>query len=202
MSALVIDAHPSKDSLCKALAETYRDAVRERGASAELLCLRDLRFDPILQEGYRKGQPLEPDLEDAQRKILAAKHLTFVYPSWWGTYPALLKGFLDRTLLPGFAFRFRDGKRWDKLLQGRSGRLIVTMDWPGWAYWLLQGSPGHRAMAKATLGFCGVTPVRITELDQVRTSSSADRERFFAKVRRAAAADARALPRGADGRLY
>ncbi|MEQ1507751.1 MAG: NAD(P)H-dependent oxidoreductase [Myxococcota bacterium] len=193
MSAvLVIDAHPSPTSLCAALADRYAEAARA-GASVDVLRLRELRFDPVLHEGYRGDQALEPDLRAAQDRIRAASHLVFVYPSWWGTYPALLKGFLDRTLVPGFAFAFRDARRWDRLLAGRSARLIVTMDWPAWAFRWVQGAPGHRAMANATLGFCGVRPVSITALDQVKTSTPAVREGWFATVGRAATADLRRL---------
>jgi NAD(P)H dehydrogenase (quinone) len=189
---LVIDAHPSASSLCASLAERY---AREAGTHVpvERLTLRELQFDPILREGYRQEQPLEPDLREAQAQMARARHLVFVYPSWWGTYPALLKGFLDRTLLPGFAFRFRSARSWDGLLAGRSARLIVTMDWPAWAYWLLQGSPGHRAMGRATLGFCGVKPVRITSLGPVHGSSEADRAGFLESVARLARSEAHSM---------
>lgn len=192
---LVIDAHPRAGSLCDGLATAYATAA---GAHAEVarLNLRDLAFDPILHAGYAAVQPLEPDLVAAQDAIRAAQHLAFVYPSWWGTYPALLKGFLDRTLLPGFGFQFHPGRAtWDKLLAGRSARLVVTMDWPVWAYTLVQGAPGRRAMSRATLGFCGIKPVRLTELAPVRGSDAAARAAFVARVAQDAERDARALAR-------
>ncbi len=193
---LIIDGHPRAGSLCDGLASAYVEAASAK-VVVERLNLRDLAFDPILHEGYATPQLLEPDLERAQAAILAARHLVFVYPSWWGTYPALLKGFLDRTLLPGFAFKFQPGKStWDKLLAGRSARLVVTMDWPVWGYWLLQGAPGRRAMSRATLGFCGVKPVRLTELSPVRGSDDAARAGFVARVRRDAGYDAGKLERG------
>ena len=47
--------------------------------------------------------------------------------------PALMKGFLDRVLLPGFAFKKREGSVWwDKYLTGKTARLICTLDQPGW----------------------------------------------------------------------
>ena len=58
--------------------------------------LGDLRFDPVLREGYQQVQALEPDLLQAQANILWAEHLVLVYPIWWGGIPALLKGFFDR----------------------------------------------------------------------------------------------------------
>ena len=81
------------------------------------------------------------------------------------------------------------------LLRGRSARLVVTMDWPVWAHHLMQGAPGRKAMARATLGFCGVNPVRVTELGAVGQADEAQRERFFARVRADARKDVRALPK-------
>ena len=78
----------------------------------------------------------------------------FVYPTWWGTMPALLKGFIDKVFQPGFGFQYRNGSVWwDKLLKGRSARLIVTMDTPPLYFRWVYGRPGHNAMKKKILGF-------------------------------------------------
>lgn len=69
--------------------------------------------------------------------------------------PALLKGFIDRSFVPGFAFKYRRGNPLPaKLLGGRSARLITTMDAPPPWYYLVVGAPGHQAMKRATVHFC------------------------------------------------
>jgi putative NADPH-quinone reductase len=114
---LVILGHPSTDSFCGALSETYVQAAKDAGHDVRLLRLDALDFDPVLHHGYNTIQPLEPELLQAQADITWAEHLTFVYPIWWGGIPALMKGFLDRIFLPGFAFKYREGKAFpDKLL--------------------------------------------------------------------------------------
>jgi putative NADPH-quinone reductase len=189
---LVIDAHPRAASFGAALAAAYADEAAAAGSQVDRLVLRDLVFDPILRSGYASPQPLEPDLQHAQDLIRTAEHLVFVYPVWWGASPALLKGFLDRTLLPGFAFRYHPaGKGWDKLLAGRSARVINTMDWPPLAYHLVLGAPAHKAMGRATLGFCGVKPVRFTDVGSVKGSTPAQRETWLALVRSQARREAR-----------
>ncbi|ACY15172.1 NAD(P)H-dependent oxidoreductase [Haliangium ochraceum] len=180
---LIINGHPDRESFCAALAERYQQGVLSAGAPCELVHLADLDFDPILHHGYRKRPELEPDLERMQQALTDAEHLVLVYPNWWGSYPALLKGFFDRTLLPGFAFRYRkDSPLWDKLLAGRSARLLVTMDTPWWYYWLMVGRPGHNAVQKATLGFCGYAPVKISAFSPVRSSTDAVRAKWLAQV--------------------
>ena len=182
---LVILGHPRKDSFCAALAEAYAGGAKDKGKEVKTLALIDLDFDPILRNGYRdEADALEPDLKRAQEAITWCEHLTFLYPTWWGSTPALLKGFFDRTFLPEFAFRFRESQLWDGLLKGRSGRLMVTMDAPPVIDRAEFWSSSQRAVEKATLGFCGVKPVRVSVFGSVKMSDQAKRERWLAEARR------------------
>lgn len=180
---LIINGHPDKESLCFHLAEAYKKGADAAGANCRLLNLIDLDFNPILNYGYRLISELEPDLIKAQKDILEAEHLVFVYPNWWGTYPALLKGFIDRVFLPGFAFKYRENSPfWDKLLKGKTARLIVTMDSPKWYYFFMTKSPGHNSMKKAILEFCGIKPVKITSFSPVKSSNEKQRKVWIEKV--------------------
>ena len=182
---LIINGHPDKNSLCGALAEAYKKGADEAGAECKLVHLEDLDFDPVLKYGYKKRTELEPDLLKVQEDIKEAGHLVFVYPTWWGTYPALMKSFIDRVFLPGYAFKYRDkGLLWDKLLKGRSARLIVTMDSPKWYYRFVYKSPGHNSMKKSILEFCGVKPVKIISFGPVKTSDDTLRKKWIEKVER------------------
>lgn len=180
---LVINGNPDKESFCTVLANAYKKGADATGAECKLIHLIDLEFDPILRYGYRQRTELEPDLLAVQQDILDSDHLVFVYPTWWGTYPALLKGFIDRVFLPKFAFKYReDSLLWDKLLKGKSARLIVTMDTPKWYYSLIYHNPGHNSMKKGVLKFCGVTPVKVTALGPIKSSSMTTRNQWIHKV--------------------
>lgn len=144
---LIINGHPDSESFCADLAISYKNGAELAKANCKLVNLTDLQYDLNLHKGYRERTDLEPDLLQIQKYILQADHLVFVYPTWWGTYPALLKGFIDRVFLPKYAFKYRENSLlWDKLLKGRSARLIVTMDTPKWYYSLIYKSPGHNSM--------------------------------------------------------
>ena len=196
MPAIVIDGHPNPDSLTAALAARCAEAYGE----AELLVLRDLAFDPNMHVGYRGTQPLEPDLIEAQAAIGRADRVVLVAPVWWGSIPALAKGFFDRAFLPGGAFRYRKSGLVDGLLDGRTGRVIVTTDSPWW-YLRLVGDTTVRHVRGRILRFSGLRGVSAMRLGPVRNSTSAQREAWLEKVavaaRRDAAADAR-RPRRAD----
>ena len=146
-------------------------------------------FDPILHHGYHQRQELEPGLKEIQEAITWAGHLVFVYPIWWGSMPALLKGLFDRVLLPGYAFKHRDNSPLiDRLLAGRSAHAIVTMDAPLWYYWLVYKKAGHHQIKKTILEFCGIKPVKITSFGAVRKASLAQREKWIEKVKNLAKA--------------
>lgn len=173
---LVILGHPAERSLSAAMAEQYRIGAQESGAEVRFIRLGAIQFDPILRHGYGASQPLEDDLVMAQEDIAWAQHLVFVYPIWWGAMPALLKGFIDRVFLPGFAFKYRrDSAWWDRLLAGRSARLITLMDTPPWYFRWFFRMPGHHQMRRTILEFAGVKPVRISSFGAVRTADETQR---------------------------
>ena len=189
---LVVLGHPHTGSYGNALAEAYVQGAQGAGAEVRYVRLADLSFDPILHKGYHEIQTLEPDLQKLQEDITWAQHLVFVYPTWWGSPPALLTGCIDRICLPGFGFRYhKDSLLWDKLLRGRSARLITTMDAPSLYYHLVYRAPGDHKMKHAVLHFCGVRPVRITHVDRLRFRSAAWRERTRTRMEKLGARDAR-----------
>lgn len=180
---LVVQGNPRLDSFCGALADAYAHEAAQAGAEVKRLNLSELSFDPILREAYLRDTPLEPDLQRAQQWIQESQHLVFVYPVWWGSMPALLKGFVDRTFLPGFAFKYRkDSSLWDRLLVGRSARMILTMDAPLWYNALIYRKCSERAMKAAVLEYSGIKPVRVTAFGQIRKSTPEQRDRYLSKV--------------------
>jgi putative NADPH-quinone reductase len=180
---LIIHGHPDKESFSTALFDAYKKGAVASGAIVKEIIISDLQFNPNLGMGYRKRTELEPDLLDAQEKIKWATHLVWIYPVWWGSLPALLKGFIDRVFLPGFAFQKRENSVWwDKLLTGKSARIISTLDQPAWYYWLVYREPSNNAMKKLTLQFCGIHPVKVTSIGPLRLSKEAYRLNWLKKI--------------------
>jgi len=179
----VILGHPDSTSFCGILAEAYAKAAKEAGHSVRFFKLGEMAFDPTLHHGYHQRQELEPDLKELQAAITWAKHLVFIYPIWWGSIPALLKGMFDRVFLPGYAFKYRENSSfWDRLLAGRSAHVISTMDTPPWYYRFIYSMPGHHQMKKTILEFCGIKPVKITSFGPVRFATEAKRDKWINQV--------------------
>jgi putative NADPH-quinone reductase len=182
---LLLLGHPDTRSFCGGLADMYEAGARSAGMEIRRLNLGELAFDPILRRGFKGEQALEPDLVRAQEAIAWCTHWVLVYPTWWGSFPALLKGFFDRVLLPGFAFNYRpNSSRWDRFLGGRSGRLFITSDAPAiWTSLVYRGAPAQ-VVKKAVLDFCGVRPVKTTWFHGLRRSSDRRRAAWLKEARR------------------
>ena len=180
---VVINGHPDKESFSYSLSASYIKGAKKTGVEIKKINIRALKFNPNLQFGYRKRTALEPDLLEAQAKLKWADHLVWVYPVWWSSVPAIMKGFLDRVLLPGFAFKKRENSLFcDKCFTGKTARIICTIDQPAWYYRMVTKSPSSFAMKKGTLNFIGVKKVKITTIGPIRLSTIQFREKWLKKV--------------------
>jgi len=180
----IINGHPNKDAFNFGIAEAYRAGVLETGAEVKEIVIRELKFNPNLQFGYQKRMELEPDLMKAWEIIQWADHLVWVHPVWWGGFPALMKGFIDRLFLPGMAYKYRENSVWwDKLLKGKTAHIITTLDQPGWYYRLFFGRPSVNQLKKSILEYCGVKPVKLTYIGIIRNSKDEQRGQWLRKVK-------------------
>lgn len=180
---LIINGHPNAASFNFGIAESYLNGAIASGAEVETITIAELQFNPNLQFGYQKRTELEPDLLDAWEKIKKADHLVWIHPVWWGGLPAITKGFIDRLFLPGMAFQYRENSVWwDKLLKGKTGHIITTLDQPDWYYRFFYGRPSVNQLKKSTLEFCGVKPVKVTYIGIIKGSGDFQREKWLQKV--------------------
>ncbi|MGL1887515.1 MAG: NAD(P)H-dependent oxidoreductase [Reichenbachiella sp.] len=180
---LIINGHPDSKSFNQALSDTYYESLNQEKVTSSIIQLRDLNFDPILRYGYRQRTELEPDLLIAIDKIKAADHIVWVYPMWWYGMPALLKGFVDRTFLPGVAFDYQENNTIpNKLFKGKTAHLIITSDSPRWYDFLIMKSPALNQMKKGVLAFCGIKTVKTSYIAPIKKSSGEFRKKWLEKV--------------------
>src|SRR3989338_10192318 len=147
-----------------------------------------MQFDPVLHHGYRERQELEPDLKRFQELITSSDHFVIIYPVWWVSMPALLKGLFDRAWLPGSAFRYmrmKSGKRsifWHRMFRGKTARTILTSGTRPILIRLLPGSVNAQ-LKWGILWFAGFS-VRTTWFGPSEKIPDARRARWLLKVRR------------------
>ncbi|MBT1543907.1 NAD(P)H-dependent oxidoreductase [Curtobacterium aurantiacum] len=106
MPTLIVTAHPDPDSLTHHVAHRLRDDLPS--GSTELADLAAQGFDPRFtladRQTYRTGADTPPDVVAEQQRIDRATDLVLVFPVWWWSMPALLKGWIDRVFVNGWAF--------------------------------------------------------------------------------------------------
>jgi len=182
---LLILGHPSKNSFCNALLDAYRTGAENAGADVKTIYVSELDFDVNLADGYKTGETmqLESDLAASQQLIQWADHVVMAYPNWWGFMPARAKGFIDRVFLPGFAFRHHSGKTFpEKLLKGKSMRLMVTMDTPKWWFYLIYRASQYQILKNIVFGYVGFDPIRFSTFGFIRKSTEKLRMAWLRKV--------------------
>ena len=132
--------------------------------------------------GFIGGACAEPVvIREAQRVIAWAGHLLIVFPLWMGDMPAVLKGFFEQVLRPGFALdESKPGRLPAKLLKGRSARVVVTMGMPAFFYRLYYRGHSVKSLRRNILGLCGIAPVRTSMVGLVGVAGS--REKWLAQA--------------------
>lgn len=176
---LVLAANPKKDSFISSLAEAYVNSAK-KNHQVELIKISDMAFNIDLCGGYDEESPLEDSLKSFQAYLQWCDHLVIVTPIWWGALPAKLKGLIDRTFLPGFAFQYEKGKSIPKkLLKGKTARIVMTMDTPPWYYFLIQGAPAIKQLKVTTLEFVGFNCVKSKMIGPIISSTKESRIKWI-----------------------
>lgn len=186
----LIQGHPdpAEEHLCHALAEAYRTGAESRGHEVRSIQVASLTFPPIRnKQDFEYGA--RPDsIQAAQSMIRDSAHLVLIYPLWLGTMPAMLKGFLEQVFRYDFAFAPGPGGRFEKLLAGRSARVVVTMGMPVAAYRWWFGAHSLKSLERNVLKFAGISPVKESLFGRVEDVGDDKRRRWLDQMRRLGAA--------------
>lgn len=185
MKALVVFAHPNPKSFNRAVLDTVTAELKKKGAEVRVKDLYATHWNPILAASDFEqllGGKTPEDIAREQGEVTWADTLFFIYPIWWYSHPAILKGWIDRVFSFGFAYTMTD-KGPEGLLKNKTATVITT-------------SGGDRATAeqngllasiKATmvngiLGFSGITDVRHRNLFAVPYVDDTARKKMLEEV--------------------
>jgi len=182
---IIID-HPWTGSFNHAVLTAFSEGLRERGHTLDVLDLHKAGFNPVMSEEelkvYSEGKSLDPLVADCQARLMVADHLVMVFPIWWNVMPARMKGWMDKVLLPGFAFT-KDAPP-KPMLKHIHGATVLTTTVVADA---VHREEYHQALqwvlCKGTLKFCGITPVEWLNFGGTGVASQAEHDAWLAHIR-------------------
>jgi len=156
---LIIYSHPSHDGHSAYFLDCIKNLLNTKSnISYEIFDLYAINYDPILKNdelysANRKAVSLEN--LNIQEKIKDADRLIFIYPTWWQNMPAILKGFIDRVLVSGFAFIYKNGKPVG-LLTNKKAAVFTTTGGPHFYSILFKKNRSLNILIKDVLLFVGI----------------------------------------------
>jgi NAD(P)H dehydrogenase (quinone) len=160
MRALVVFCHPCTESFNAAVRDLVLAKLAAAGAEVRLNDLYRRDFHPILTWGEWKGyldcpQNIDGVAQDVE-DLRWCDTLIFIYPTWWYGLPAMLKGWLDRVLLPDVAFLMPDAQHSGirPALQHISGLGVFTTCGASWLVTQVVGAPGKRTLTRGVGFLC------------------------------------------------
>jgi NAD(P)H dehydrogenase (quinone) len=181
---LVLLGNPDADTFSGLIADHYQSGAEDAEHEVQRVNIGDLNFDPILHNGYKTIQELEPDLIDLQEKINWADHVVIVYPNWWCTMPAVLKGLFDRIWLPGFAFNFdKETHKVIKHLTAKTAHVIIVSGshTPFMTWWKFGDFTNE--IQYGILEFAGIQ-TRVSAYGPSGRAPEEKKEKWFAEVKK------------------
>jgi NAD(P)H dehydrogenase (quinone) len=189
MRALVVYCHPNPKSFNAAIRDAVLEVLKENGNEARLIDLYERGFNPVMSESdliaYNDETTNLIPFRDQADDLLWAETVIFIYPTWWFNVPAMLKGWLERVLVPGFAFEMPTAER-DHLPKLTNIRRIVVLTTCGatpWLSWLV-GQPGRRTLLRGFRGVCHpLSRTKYIAIYKMDSSTDAQRRKHLQRIK-------------------
>jgi len=188
MRYLLLYAHPDPQSYAASLHRCVKETLEEKGHEVDDCDLYAEGFAPVLsleeRRKYNDEDASHPEVESHVKRLMDARGIVFVYPTWWSGTPAILKGYLDRVWLPGIAFTMVKGKLVSRLHHIERFGVVTTYGSPRFINQVLLGDPNRRALMNG-LGRLASPSARKLWLAQygMDTLGDAARARFLTLVK-------------------
>lgn len=171
MNYLIVNSHPYNGSFNAGAVNAIKETANSKGHNVTVIDLLADGFNPIMTSAdlnaWAQGQYADPMVEKYQLEIEKADVLVFPFPIWWGSMPAVLKGFCDKVLLPGWAFKNGDQGEMIGLLTSKKAIVITTMETPVDVFKNYFNNPVDGIFIKDTLQACGVEVIHHEQIDKI-----------------------------------
>ena len=180
MKTLIIYYHPHEGSFCSAIRDTVQAGLQAGGYEYKVIDLGADGFDPVMRakdlhafvQGGRNAdvwpEDVDPLVMDYVKKMRWAEQIVLIFPIWWMTMPAMVKGFVDKVIFPGMVYRMEGGKLISMLSDLRQVVVITTMNTPASVYKETFGNSLEGSLIKGTFNQIGIHDIRWISLNMVK----------------------------------
>lgn len=180
MKTLIIYNHPHEGSFCSAIREAVKSGLNTGQHECKIINLDKDQFDPVMKEKdlgafVKAGRVGEEGLTDVdpivlryKKKLEWAEHLVLIFPIWWMTMPAMMKGFIDKVIFPAIAYNMVNGKLQSRLKSLKQVTVITTMNTPSDIYKEYFGNSIEGSLIKGTFNQIGIHDIRWISLNMVK----------------------------------
>ena len=187
MKTLIIFNHPYEGSFCSAIRDAVKSGLRKGRHSCKVINLDKDRFDPVMREKDLKAFKLrgEEDLTlidgvdtivlRYKKKLEWAERIVMIFPIWWMTVPAMTKGFIDKVIFPGIAYKMEGNRLKSTLSNLKQVVIISTMNTPADIYRDEFGNSLEGSLIKGTFNQIGIHDIQWINLNMVRQSGDEKR---------------------------
>jgi NAD(P)H dehydrogenase (quinone) len=187
LEILIILAHPDPNSFNHAIAETAVSQIKMNGHKAILHDLYSEKFDSILLgQEIPTNAPLPDEIHRNCNDLKMADGIIIVHPNWWGQPPAILKGWIDRVIRPGVAYKFLEGDNGEGvpigLLKARSVIIFNTANTPEQREREVFGDPLQLIWKNCIFELCGVSDFHREMFRVIITSTEEMRKQWLRRV--------------------
>ena len=187
MKTLIVYNHPYEGSFCNAILKAVQRGLKKGGHTCKVINLDKDNFDPVMRAKDLKAfaelgrgiesalMNLDPTVFRYKKKLEWADHIVMIFPIWWMSMPAMMKGFVDKVIFPGVAYDMDNGRLVSRLASLKQVTVISTMNTPADIYRDMFGNSLEGSLIKGTFNQIGIHDVRWICLEMVKQSGDEKR---------------------------
>lgn len=180
MKTLIIYYHPHEGSFCSALRDSVKAGLHKGQHECKTIDLDKDGFDPVMRakdlkafvQAGRIGEEgldgVDPIVLRYRKKLRWAEHIVMIFPIWWMTMPATVKGFVDKVIFPGVAYKMDSGKLVSMMSELKHVTIITTMNTPAEVYRNQFCNSLEGSLIKGTFNQIGIHDIRWISLNMVK----------------------------------
>lgn len=183
MKVLIVLGHPDKKSFNHAIAEACISQIESNGHTIFFHDLYAENFKPLLHiDKENPNKPLDKHIKAHCDDLINCDGIIVIHPNWWGQPPAIIKGWLDRVLLPGIAYDFVDNGKGGTvpigLLKAQNAIILNSSNTP----YNMENDPLDAIWKNNVFKFCGINKVERRNFCALKDSDEKQRHQWLSEV--------------------